>query len=235
MNEFIFTSIIYTINSYRLNIQKGISMYLINIALNPEKTKTQKAFQNPNIFHGILESSYEEENNQRKRKLWTLLNSSSGTSLVILSSTQPNVGHIISQVGYSNNPDAFLIRDYTPFLSRIKSGDTYHFVLTAFPTKAYSNHDGGQTRGTRKALQKAEEQVEWLKHQGERLGFLVNDVKIVKQQQFFFKKPTNNTVNVGCVTFTGSLTVTDRDLFEEALTTGIGRGKCYGNGLMLIS
>lgn len=209
-------------------------MYLINIALNPEKFKTKKALQNPNVFHGILESAY-DDSTQRERKLWTLLNSSSGTSLVILSKDQPNIEHIISQIGYSNNPDAFLIRDYVPFLNRIQAGHTYRFVLTASPTKAYSNHDGGQTRGTRKMLKKTEDQIEWLKHQGERAGFDVNDVKIVKKQQFFFKKASHNTVNVADATFVGTLTVADRDKFVEALTSGIGRGKCYGNGLMLIS
>ena len=37
------------------------------------------------------------------------------------------------------------------------------------------------------------------------------------------------------VTYEGSLTVTDADLFRKALTEGIGREKAFGMGLLTIA
>lgn len=208
-------------------------MYLINIALNKNKNKTKRALKVPNVFHGILESSFGKER-QEKRKLWTLLNSSSGTSLVILSEDMPNLNHIVSQIGYQNNPKAISVCDYDTYLAQIQNGSTYRFCLTACATKAYSNHDSGQTRGTRRMITNPDEQVEWLKLQGENNGFIPQNINIVKNQKFQFKKSTQNIVSIVKTTFTGNLTVEDKDKFIYALEHGIGRGKCYGNGLMLI-
>lgn len=208
-------------------------MYLINIALNKKKNKTQKALKVPNVIHGILESSFGGER-QNKRKLWTLLNSSSGTSLVILSEDMPNLDHIVSQIGYQNNPNAVSVCQYDTYLEQIQNGSTYHFYLTACATKAYSNHDNGQTRGTRKMIKAPDEQIEWLKLQGGNNGFIPQNISIVKNQKFQFKKSTHNIVNIAKTTFAGNLIVEDKDKFIYALENGIGRGKCYGNGLMLI-
>lgn len=84
----------------------------------------------------------------------------------------------------------------------------------------------------------------WLKKQGERLGFelVLDDDGLTKFQNSSYiwnglpekTKQKNNKSGFSSVDFTGELQITDRAKFEQALFQGIGRSKAFGCGLLMI-
>lgn len=77
----------------------------------------------------------------------------------------------------------------------------------------------------------------WLSSRAEAAGFAVDEgmVRAEGYRQHRFKKPKGkHWVSISTIDFTGVLTVTDPDRFEQALYTGIGPAKSFGCGLLLI-
>ena len=77
----------------------------------------------------------------------------------------------------------------------------------------------------------------WLASRCERLGFAVGEgmVRADGYQQHRFRKWNGKmNVTISTIDFTGVLTVTDPDRFEETLYTGVGPAKSFGCGLLLV-
>ena len=51
----------------------------------------------------------------------------------------------------------------------------------------------------------------------------------------FWRSSKARPVEIGVAVFEGELEVTDRELFVQALTHGIGRAKAYGCGLLTVA
>ena len=77
----------------------------------------------------------------------------------------------------------------------------------------------------------------WLASRSEKLGFSVDGgmIRADGYRQHRFRK-WNGKMNVAISTidFTGVLTVTDPDRFEETLYRGVGPGKSFGCGLLMV-
>jgi CRISPR system Cascade subunit CasE len=77
----------------------------------------------------------------------------------------------------------------------------------------------------------------WLAQKGEANGFSIHgeDIRADGYLQHQFKKTKgNHEIRISTLDFTGLLTVTDPDLFVQALFTGIGPAKGFGCGMMMI-
>lgn len=82
-----------------------------------------------------------------------------------------------------------------------------------------------------------EQGFEWLARKGEQYGFSVGEHEVRAdgyRQERFYKAKGKHHVNISTVDFTGLLTVTDPDLFRNALYRGIGPAKGYGCGLLMV-
>lgn len=77
----------------------------------------------------------------------------------------------------------------------------------------------------------------WLASRCERLGFSVDESMVradgYRRHQFEKRNGKKNVV-ISTIDFTGVLTVTDPDRFEETLYTGVGPAKSFGCGLLLV-
>jgi len=79
--------------------------------------------------------------------------------------------------------------------------------------------------------------VEWLQKRTERHGFsfLPGELRVEGYQQHrASKKGGKKPIRYSTLDFTGLLTVTDADLFQQALMKGIGPAKAFGCGLLLV-
>lgn len=78
----------------------------------------------------------------------------------------------------------------------------------------------------------------WLERVGERCGFRFpssNDCTVVAHRVLALPREAGRpAARMGVLDFEGVLEVRDPALFIEALSHGFGRGKAFGNGLMLI-
>lgn len=146
----------------------------------------------------------------------------------------------------------FDIESPKEFAPSLASGNQLEFALRANATVAKAQGKG--VRGTRSdvimdaihglagseragaraaAVQTAG--VRWLAMQGERWGFRVEreTVQVVRYHVMRLPKE-GRTMSIGVLDYQGVLQVTDPVSFTTMLTTGLGRAKAFGCGLMLV-
>lgn len=116
----------------------------------------------------------------------------------------------------------------------------YRFDLVAVPSacgKPSIDEDGKFAgRGKKRFLYRESERLKWLSRKAEAGGFCVDDeipvlVDSVNDGMFVRKGKTNSLAGAR---FRGVLDVTDRGLFARAFHDGIGRGKAFGYGMLLL-
>jgi len=115
-------------------------------------------------------------------------------------------------------------------------GKVLSFRLRAFPARAVDTKtrpDGTKSNGRRVPLLTDTERLEWLGRKAEQAGFDIMQAQV------------DGTMDVSglhrcgpltflAVEFSGQLRVRNPEQFAIALATGIGRGKAYGFGLLLV-
>ena len=207
-------------------------MYLSRIELDLTRHRTMKALSNPQMFHGAVESAFSGE---RCRRLWRLDKLNDRLYLLILSEDEPNLSDILAQFGVPNSVSE--TKNYAPLLDRIAAGSVWRFRLTANPTISKKQNSEGK-RGTVTAHCSTKYQKQWLLDRAEKNGFALEEDSFTVTQTHWmrFRKGTEGgrPVTLLSVTYEGLLKVTEPDLFRNALTGGMGRGKAYGQGLLTV-
>ena len=203
-------------------------MYLTRVMIDTSKRMTMRALASPSIFHGAAESSFEGE---RKRRLWRIDNLNGNYYMLLLSEDRPELSGFCEQFSSENKWETV---DYDKLLRNITAGDIKQFRLTANPTISVCDEKG--KRGKVLAHITAEHQKQWLIEKGKSNGFILNDdsFDIVQCKWKRFYKSGSKAITLLSVTYEGILEITDAELFRNALTKGIGRGRAYGMGLMTI-
>jgi len=203
-------------------------MYLSRAALDVTNRETMRALAAPSRFHGALESTFEGE---RKRNLWRLDRLRGKQYILILSEDKPELSGFCEQFSMSSGD--WESRSYDAFLSKIEDGSKWRFRLTANPTRS-EKKDGA--RGKVYAHKTPEHQKEWLMRKAETNGFKLStdSFDVTESKWYRFNKKNRKNVTLLSVTYEGVLEVSDAEKFREALSSGIGRGKAYGMGLMTI-
>lgn len=204
-------------------------MYLSRVAIDVKKYDTMKALYNLERLHGIVESSFL---GARQRNLWRLDRMAGEDYLLLLSAVPPKTNSLPQQIGYDNS--SWETKSYDGLLERVNCGSKWYFRLTANPTVAMPTGKG--ERGKVKAITITSKQREWLKGQGSKKGFLLQDNQFdVVQSEWKNLVKNNREIQILAVTFEGVLTVTDKEVFCNTLISGIGREKAYGMGLLTVA
>jgi CRISPR system Cascade subunit CasE len=79
--------------------------------------------------------------------------------------------------------------------------------------------------------------VEWLAEKSKKAGFSLSDeaaVEVSGYQQERLRKRGGKEIRFSSVDISGSLTVTEPELFRKILFTGIGHSRSFGCGMMMI-
>lgn len=205
-------------------------MYLSRIPLNPDNRNTALSLIRPSMLHGAIEDTLGRGDS---RNLWRIDILHNCPYLLILSQEKPDLQSVADQFGFQDNPGE--TRNYESLLSQIEKGSRWQFRLTANPT--YTTHykqDEKESRGQLAAHKTAYHQIQWLIRQGENHGFEVSNVQTTKKQWYSFKKKNGHHVTFLSVTFEGLLIVQDPEKVKNALVSGIGREKSYGQGLLTL-
>lgn len=160
--------------------------------------------------------------------------------LYVQSATPPDWSRLAH--GYLAEP--VRINDLTALRPRLTAGRRFSFRLVASVTKsipAPAAAEGRRARGKRVPIGDPEEQLHWLHRQGEQRGFSIekggsgrSDIRITTLPKGSGIRG-EGSVNITPIRFEGRLAVTDPNAFWEGLTTGIGRAKAYGCGLLSLA
>lgn len=164
--------------------------------------------------------------------------STGGLTLYVQSAAEPD---------WDALPDGYVVRDgdeevrtksVAAAFASIKTGQRLRFRLRANPTRKIDTKtlaDGLRRHGRRVPVRGDQEQLEWLRRQGERRGFALTRVGITASGSSELHRSTRNKRTFQGVLYDGTLVVTDAEAFGTALVDGIGPGKAFGFGLLSIA
>ncbi len=74
----------------------------------------------------------------------------------------------------------------------------------------------------------------WISDQGKRRGFSIDGIVVEDYRVRRLKRSGGKDATLGVLDLRGLLTVSEPDVFTNALLTGFGRAKAFGCGLMLV-
>lgn len=237
-------------------------MYLTRFRINSSRPGARRLLSSPQALHAAVMSSFPgllPSDVNRPRVLWRIdRHVRAETLLHIVSPDAPELTHIVEQAGWphvtSSASPGWRTMPYVPFLSRLATGDTWSFRLTANPVHTVRRGPGEPTKRTAHVTPR--HQLRWLLHRQRHCGFQVLNSKAAQPERIEEKyevivhnrrdlsfgkaQPRDGStpakaVKLVTATFDGQLTVTDPDALRHTLTRGLGKAKAYGCGLMTLS
>lgn len=220
-------------------------MILTQFELNPRRRGSQQLISSPQAMHAAVLAGFpgtvsgHVSSPGGGRVLWRLDRQDHRYILLVLSPKTPDFTHLVEQAGWPNTK-TWHSKNYEGLLDGVAAGDRYSFRLRANPVHALAP-EPGEKRGKVVAHVTPAQQSDWLDLQGENHGFMIPrspeetpQVRITDRDTVTFLR-NRKLVTLRQATFDGSLIVTDRERFVNALTQGIGRAKGYGCGLLTLA
>ena len=114
---------------------------------------------------------------------------------------------------------------------KLTEGNLFRFSLFASPTKKIRREG---KLSARVYLRSLEERSGWLARHAESGGFEVLSCREITEKQVSGRK-FGCEIHYTGVLFEGVLRITDRELFWQTYCAGIGAGKAYGLGMLMIA
>ena len=206
---------------------------LTRLKLNITSPHVLKALANREIFHAAIEASQNPET--AGRTLWRIDTLKGDTYLLILSPDR--LDNEILETQFCLPDEKAEVKDYSRILDHVVEGSRWRFKLAANPICYEPRPEGSKQRSKIYAPFADEKKMEWLENQSKKNGFSIDpdQVSIIGTERITILKNKHHPATLQQVTFQGALTVTDPELFREALVSGIGRGKAYGMGLLTVA
>lgn len=227
-------------------------MFISRVPLNAAREGARQLITSPYRTHAAVESAFPPgsvRDGEEGRILWRLdtLSQDHSVWLYVVSPQAPDFTHIIEQAGWPMQVQ-WESKDYTPLLSHIVVGQQWQFRLRANPVRKARvdkgrrpKPNGGGIVGTIQGYVTVEQQRDWLIARSGANGFEIlsddtGDPSVIVSQRHRERfKRDGQMVTLATAVFDGRLTVTDADLFRNALCHGIGRAKGFGCGLMTVA
>ena len=125
-------------------------------------------------------------------------------------------------------------RDVTAWLDSMEEGQLWSFDLIAVPAKKVACE--GRKNSQRRILRLPQERQAWLARKAEENGFAVLQAQELEQLHVSGKHKADKGggMHHDAYHYQGVLQIIDADAFREALQAGIGSGKSYGFGMMMV-
>ncbi|GLU49937.1 type I-E CRISPR-associated protein Cas6/Cse3/CasE [Nocardiopsis ansamitocini] len=233
-------------------------MHLTRFRLNTLRQGARRLLSSPQAMHAAVMGSFAAilpSDTDAPRVLWRVdRNARAEVFLYVVGPDRPDLTHLVEQAGWPTSSEpGWDTHDYAPFLSRLAKGDTWAFRLTANPVHSIRRADGEPTKRTAHVTPR--HQMGWLLQRQDTSGFrvvekpaharrlpegdeyelIVHDRRSAAFGKTERQTGRRNRVPLTTATFDGRLEVTDPDALRTVLTTGLGRAKAYGCGLMTLA
>lgn len=125
-------------------------------------------------------------------------------------------------------------KDMSAWLSQMDNDLVLQFDLIASPCKKVEFE--GKRRSQRRVLKTPDERNAWLHRKAAQYGFQI--ISVLERDYFKISGRHDSAkggwMNHGAYHYQGVLRITDAKAFQNALQSGIGPGKAYGLGMMLV-
>lgn len=144
--------------------------------------------------------------------------------------------YLYSQTPAERIPDNCCVqqRDVTAWLDAMADGQLWSFDLIAAPTKKIASE--GQKNSRRRILRQPEERQAWLERKAEQNGFAILQAQELEQLHVSGRhhEDKGGVMYHDAYHYQGVLRIIDAETFRKAMQTGIGSGKAYGFGMMMV-
>lgn len=126
-------------------------------------------------------------------------------------------------------------KDMSAWEAQLAEGQQYRFNLLAAPMKKVAEE--GIKNSRRRFLRSPEERMEWLARKAEQAGFVVTEAQETNASTSYGKhaEDTGGAFYLRGVCYQGVLQVSDAEKFRAAWKNGVGSGRAYGQGLLLLT
>jgi CRISPR system Cascade subunit CasE len=126
-------------------------------------------------------------------------------------------------------------RDLSDWLERMETGMTLGFDLITMPFKKVPDTEGKNSR--RRVLRTEEKRIAWLTRKAEQNGFEILSAReqIGEKLRAVHAPDQGGKLYLDTYQYSGMLCITDADAFQNAVRRGIGPGKAYGLGMLLLT
>lgn len=195
-------------------------MYFSQLKLNLRNNSARKDLGNIYELHRTLSHAFEEDYENSKMLFHTIDTVGGKATVLVYSKTEPNWDYL--NENYLLEPASYKEVNFP-----VSEKDVFSFKMRANPTE-YKYFDGLKKRV---GIYNYEEQMKWLSLKSEKYGFKIIQTEIINEGI----SKGNKDISMLSVLFNGYLQITDKELFLKALEDGIGRGKRFGFGMLLIS
>lgn len=125
-------------------------------------------------------------------------------------------------------------KDISSWIESLEAGKTFAFDLLAVPSKKVKAD--GKKNSQRRLLKNPEERIAWLHRKAEQNGFQIVNVTELKEVSKTIRHPAHKggMMHVNAYQYQGVLIIKNEQLFRECFCHGIGSGKAYGFGMLLL-
>jgi CRISPR system Cascade subunit CasE len=214
-------------------------VYLSRLLLNPHAPSVKRDIANVHDMHRTLMSAYPDQPEpeayrQAHGVLWRIDPVRTGVTQLVQSATRPDWSRL-PEGHLSRGPDT---QSMQQVLDALTPGRRFAFRLLANPTEFSRTAAESPKRLPHRTI---EGQVKWLIRQAERHGFVIPsavhggpDLTTTEIPRITGSRK-GHKITVYAVRYEGHLVVTDPAALSEALTSGIGRAKAYGCGLLSLA
>jgi len=193
-------------------------------------------------IHSLVWDLFGDDPEQKRDFLFRTQENGSLPEFLVVSEREPVNQHAVWDI---------VTKEYLP---RLMKGQRLSFILRANPVVKRKDESGKQSKHDvvmdYKIRLRNEENVSaslveivqnagfvWLSTRAEEYGFLVKEGEIIAdgyRQHSFRKRKGSNVIRFSTLEFSGLLEVLDADMFLKTLYNGIGSGKGFGCGMMLV-
>lgn len=206
-------------------------MYLSCFQLNIADPSVRQCLRNAHDMHRSVMSGFSDIPQPEARSVAQVLYRLEGEApvkLYVLSASRPDWSRL--KPGFC--PVACSPKNLDGMAGTFSIGRRLGFDLVAIPAKKI----GGDGKNSRRVfLSEADDRLEWLTRKAEQSGFSLLWCREEGQRRAIVsdRAGSGSAVHTG-VRFRGELTVTDCERFRGAFQAGIGAGKAYGMGMLML-
>jgi len=215
-------------------------MYLSRVEINPRLRACKLALNSPQRLHAIIAASFPSIANDdvaARRHLWRLDKLNHSLYVLVVSKSKPDFSHLIEQIGWPASEQNWETTLYDPFLAHLQTGQQWQFRLLANPTvskKNQSDSSSQRVRGKVIPCSSIDDQKQWLETKIIKHGATLDGFELANRTVSQFIR-NGSTITLSTATFEGILTISSPDLLREAMTSGVGRARAYGCGLLTLA
>ena len=207
-------------------------MFLSCLELDYRSPSVRQCIKNCQDMHRTIMKAmpnYECSNaREQDSVLYRIISKQNKTFIYVLCKDKPDWQRISGQGFKFEQP-----KDVSGLNKVFVPGACFTFDLVACTAKKQSVPEGNSKRVF---LKNDEERINWLNRKAEQNGFKVGWVReegTIKEFGVHTDDRGSEMWHMG-VRFRGELIITDKDAFLKAFTGGIGPGKAYGFGMLML-